>query len=250
MVKINNKKNITDNKSLKKRILFNKKYSKYNFDDWLKKYYNFNKNQNVLDVGCGDGKQIDYAIEKIGKRKIIFGIDLSAESLEKIHIKYHKFKNLRLINTNMNNLIKIEKEIKKKKFDLIHSTYAIYYSKNPYKLIKYLKSKLKKEARLIITIPGEINTLKKILKVKEDKKIINKNEIERFLNTIFDKLQINILNNYLKIKNVDDVIDFYMSSGIYDKRKLNFLRNYVSKKIKSEGFFRINKSSTMFICYN
>ena len=68
MVKINNKKNITDNKSLKKRILFNKKYSKYNFDDWLKKYYNFDKDQNVLDVGCGDGKQIDYAIEKIGKK--------------------------------------------------------------------------------------------------------------------------------------------------------------------------------------
>ena len=66
----------------------------------------------------------------------------------------------------------------------------------------------------------------------------------------FDKLQINILNNYLKIKNVDDVIDFYMSSGIYDKRKINFLRNYVSKKIKLEGFFRINKSSIMFICYN
>ena len=37
MVKIINKINITNSDSLNYRIKFNKKYSKYNFDSWIKK---------------------------------------------------------------------------------------------------------------------------------------------------------------------------------------------------------------------
>ena len=250
MVKIINKKNVTDTKSLKNRIDFNKKYSRYNFDEWIERFYNFRKSGSILDIGCGDGKQINFAIKGIGKKPNIVGVDLSTTSLEKIASKHKKIKNLKLINSNMDNIAKIEKVIKNKKFNLIHSTYSIYYSTNPLKLIKYLKSKLNKNSRLIITIPGDLNTIKKILKIKEDNKKIKKDELENFFNKNFDKVQVNFLNNYLKVNNIDDLINFYTSSAIYEKNKLKYFIDYVKKKILHNGYFQYNKSSIMFIGYN
>ena len=132
---------------------------------------------------------------------------------------------------------------------MIHSTYSIYYSNKPLKLITFLKSKLKKNSRLIITLPGETNTLKRILRIKEDRKIIDKEKLEKFFIKNFDKVQINFLNNYLKIKKVEEVIKFYISSGIFDRNKINFLEKYVEKEIKKNGYFKINKSSIMLIGY-
>jgi len=245
MVKILNIKNITDSTSLSFRIKFNKKYSKYNFDDWLKENYEFKKNYKILDVGCGDGKQIKLAKKKIGKFGEITGIDLSKESIEKIKRKNKK--KIQLINCSMDNINFIEKLIRNKSFDLIHSTYAIYYSKNPLKLLNYLKKKLKKKSKLIITVPGEKNTLKELLKIKEDKKKLKKNEIENFFINNFDNVKINILNNYLDVNNFSDIINFYKSSGIYNRKKLNFFSKTVKKKLIKYKSFKIYKSSMMFI---
>ena len=247
MVKIINKKNITNSDSLNYRIKFNKKYSQYNFDSWIRKFYNFKKNKNILDIGCGDGKQIDFAIKMSNKNSKIVGLDLSTKSIKKISSKYKNIKYLNLINTDMDNIRKINKRLKNYQFDLIHSTYSIYYSNKPLKLITFLKSKLKKNSRLIITLPGETNTLKRILRIKEDRKLINKAKLEKFFIKNFDKVQINFLNNYLKIKKVEDVIKFYISSGIFDKNKINFLEKYVEKEIKKNGYIKINKSSIMLI---
>ena len=55
-------------------------------------------------------------------------------------------------------------------------------------------------------MPGETNTLKRILRIKEDRKLINKAKLEKFFIKNFDKVQINFLNNYLKIKKVEERI--------------------------------------------
>ena len=94
-----------------------------------------------------------------------------------------------------------------------------------------------------IYVPG----IERILRIKEDRKLINKAKLEKFFIKNFDKVQINFLNNYLKIKKVEDVIKFYISSGIFDKNKINFLEKYVEKEIKKNGYFKINKSSIMLI---
>ena len=249
MVKIINKKNVTDSNSLKIRIKFNKKYSKYNFDKWINNYYDF-KNKSVLDIGCGDGKQINSAIKQNKKNSTIIGVDLSLKSLEKISLKNKKNKNLKLINANMDNLKKIDSIIKNKKFDLIHSTYAFYYSKNPMRLIKYLKTKLKKNSRLIITMPVEKNTLKNILNIREDNKKLRPEDIKNYLNKNFDMVQINYLNNYQNVNSVKDLVSFYRSSGIYNENKLKFFSDYIKKKLSKDGYIKLIKSSVMFIGFN
>ena len=150
----------------------------------------------------------------------------------------------------MDNLKKIDSIIKNKKFDLIHSTYAFYYSKNPMRLIKYLKTKLKKNSRLIITMPVEKNTLKNILNIREDNKKLRPEDIKDYLNKNFDMVQINYLNNYQNVNSLKDLVSFYRSSGIYNESKLKFFSDYIKKKLSKDGYIKLIKSSVMFIGFN
>ena len=88
----NIKKNVINSKSLSFRENFNKKYQKNNFDDWVLKNYKFKKKMEILDIGCGNGKQIIQAIEKIKKSGRVVGIDLSKNSINNLNIFRNKKK--------------------------------------------------------------------------------------------------------------------------------------------------------------
>ena len=77
----NIKKNVINSKSLSFRESFNKKYQINNFDDLILKNYKFKKNMEILDIGCGNGKQIIQAIKILKKSGRIVGIDLSKKSI-------------------------------------------------------------------------------------------------------------------------------------------------------------------------
>ena len=131
----NIKKNVINSKSLSFRESFNKKYQINNFDDWILKNYKFKKNMEILDIGCGNGKQIIQAIKILKKSGRIVGIDLSKKSIIKLNtfINRKSLKNLKLINGSMDDIRLFLKKGKiSGKFDLIHSTYAFYYSQKFY----------------------------------------------------------------------------------------------------------------------
>ena len=254
----NIKKNVINSKSLSFRENFNKKYQKNNFDDWVLKNYKFKKNMEILDIGCGNGKQIIQAIKVIKKSGRVVGIDLSKNSINKLNIfrNKKKIKNLKLVNGSMDDIEIFYKKGKiDGKFDLIHSTYAFYYSRNFIKILKYLKNKLNKNGKFIITFPGGKNSLKSEYLGENNKKILstlkyNPNSLVKVFKKNFNKVYKRKFINKLVVNNYNDLIKFTRSAGFYNKSKEITFAHKAKKKLLQNKSYNIYKDSIMIIGKN
>ena len=250
----NIKKNVINSQSLAFRENFNKRYQVNNFDNWILKNYLFKKKMAILDLGCGNGKQITQAYKILKNTGKIVGVDLSAKSIAKLKKfkKEKKINNIELINGSMDDIKSFFNNKKiNGKFDLIHSTYAFYYSKNFIKIINFLKSKLNKNGRFVITFPGGMNSLKdhylqnkkkKNLTLKYNPKIL----IKAFKND-FRKISLKKFTNKLVVTNYKDLIKFTQSSGFYSKaNEPTFILN-TKKKFLISNEYTLYKDSLMIV---
>ena len=106
---------------------------------FLKKYL-LDKNEKILDVGCGTGKNLE-EFSKYGK---VWGLDNSPEAIA--FCKKRGFKNLNLGN--------IEKMPYKKEFFDVVSALDVLEHVDDLRALKEIRRILKKEGILIITVPA------------------------------------------------------------------------------------------------
>lgn len=103
------------------------------------------KNKKILDLGCGNGHLI-----KILKERgyDVYGIDNSNKKLDLARNKCPG----RIFKCDLESL-KLPKEVKEKRFDIILSTEVIEHLYDPSKLIEVSKKVLKEDGEFIITTP-------------------------------------------------------------------------------------------------
>ncbi len=104
---------------------------------YILKYLPKNKNIKVLDAGCGNGRYAEKLIEKGYKE--VYGIDVFSK-LNNIHFNYTR--------GSLDNM-----PFKESNFDFIFCNSAIYYLDNISKGFFELNRVLKKNDKLIITVP-------------------------------------------------------------------------------------------------
>ncbi|TSC52359.1 MAG: Methyltransferase type 11 [Parcubacteria group bacterium LiPW_39] len=109
-------------------------------------FFPFDKEDNVLNVGCGDGVQ---AIVYGGKFKKMVGVDINQERLKVAQqlATHYGFDNFQTICANA------EKIPLEEKFDKIMAIDAVEHVVNPDRLISEVYRLLKDEGRLLITFP-------------------------------------------------------------------------------------------------
>ena len=114
---------------------------------------------------------------------------------------------------------------RKIKFDKIISSYALYYAKNPIKVIRECSKSLKPKGKFLITAPCYPHTLTEFaLKQKTLPDIAKKyidfssKQLEVFLKLSKCKTKIYNFKNTLKFRNLNDLLDFYRSTIFYNKK--------------------------------
>ena len=115
---------------------------KLSADNFLK-IIKFKKNENILDLGCGDGK-ITLSIAKKHPFSNILGIDLSPSMIEEA--KKLKLKNLNFKIQNINN-INFENS-----FDTILSFSTFHWIEDQCLVLKKIKKALKEQGKLYICV--------------------------------------------------------------------------------------------------
>tara|TARA_B110000495_G_C22987630_1_gene581219 strand:- start:825 stop:1475 length:651 start_codon:yes stop_codon:yes gene_type:complete len=200
----------------------------------------------ILDLGCGNGKQI-FKIESLNNNKIL-GVDISLESVNSIKEKVQLLKNNKISAcvASMDNVLDVVKET----FDIILSTYAIYYSKNQLNLINSLKSLLNKNGVILISGPGKfsnkeiidlMNSLDGENKIDTVDDFINIDDINRLKDT-YEKVETFRLNNFVNFDNYINVNNWWKNHSIYKKELDKEFTDYLKKHFKKNKLFSITKN--------
>lgn len=233
---------------LKNRINLNKKYQKFDFKKWQFIQYNkiitkFIKIKNIkkikiLDIGSGNGLQVSH-FTKIFFQPEIWCLDYSKKSLVSLKKKYisKKIKAKKIDMDNLSNFIKKNNFFNY--FDIVHSSYAFYYSKKQNTLLKEVKKSLKKNGLILISAPAEphemVNFIHKISpiskKIMNTLKFMEKKLIPFIKENCSKKIFIKKIN-YIKFNNSEEFIDFWSNTTYFKKSKQNKVLELLNKRKK------------------
>lgn len=239
------------NKKLNNRIKLNNKFQTFNFINWQEKSYRkiltefkiSKKNTTILDLGCGTGIQVSFFNRHFQKPHII-ATDLSRNSLTQAKKKY-KSNKIKFILSNMDNFFKKKNKLK---YDIIHSSYAFYYSKNPMNLLKKCYSNLNVNGCIIITCPmqkhemvefvkkyGHVNqNVLKTLKLYE--KVLKpflELKIKLIRKIIFKKV------NKISFNNTKDFLNFWQNTTYYNYK----YRDIIAEKLNTRASLQFRKGT-------
>jgi SAM-dependent methyltransferase len=236
----------SNSSALKSRSTVNNNLSTHDLDEWLINLLPPLSGKEILDLGCGNGKQI-FKIESLNNNKIL-GVDISPESVNSIKEKVQLLKNNKISAcvASMDNVLDVVKET----FDIILSTYAIYYSKNQLNLINSLKSLLNKNGVILISGPGKfsnkeiidlMNSLDGENKIDTVDDFINIDDINRLKDT-YEKVETFRLNNFVNFDNYINVNNWWKNHSIYKKELDKEFTDYLKKHFKKNKLFSITKN--------
>ena len=121
---------------------------------------NISKNAKVLEVGCGNGRNIESIISIT---KNIVGIDIDPEAIK---ITKERFKNIPDIKIEENNVFNLS--FANKIFDVVFTFITLVnWGENKIKALKEMKRVLKDDGKMIISVYSEDATENRILQYTE-----------------------------------------------------------------------------------
>lgn len=247
--------NITDNSSLNTRLDLNHRYGKFDFDSWVAENYHFSEGMDVLDVGCGNGAQALQALAAVGSRGSVSAIDISKESVDQMMAMARSPSNLEGVVADMRDLaLVIRDRFKVRRYDVAHSTYALWYAGEHVRVLEAMRSALKPNGRLIVTTPGHPNGLRELVKrlgkptpLLDPVTSFGPNVLAPYFQSSFVDVKIHLRRNYIDIPSAEEVLRFFRATAYYFQDIESRLMRQVQLEIDERGFFRFEKNNYMII---
>jgi ubiquinone/menaquinone biosynthesis C-methylase UbiE len=139
--------------ALKHRANINAQGSTYNLEDWIIEQTKPQSGMRVLDLGCGTGKQIFRLAPIVSFNGLILGIDISPDAVDEVNRRAQEehLDFVKAVRTSLDDCIE---KLRGQTFDLILSTYAVYYASDMTQLLVDLRSNLNPGGRLFVCGPG------------------------------------------------------------------------------------------------
>ena len=213
-------------KDLLVRINIHAQYGAANIDQWTVDLLKPQPGFNILDVGCGSGKQCFLYNDTLKGQATITGGDFSEELLGKARATLTKRgdKNINFQFLDFNKIFEFEDNT----FDLVSSAFAIYYASDLDFTFGEAHRVLKSGGRLFVTgpLPENKQMFYDIIKEATGQAIPPmpgssrfKGDIYKTIEKIFDKTELLTFENPLTFPEVKPFID-YVRASLSEDRKL------------------------------
>jgi len=217
------KMNIESTNALKKRIECHSKYAKKELNDWIFEVVKPQSGEFILDLGCGTGKQLIPLAQIIGPKGKVVGIDISKDALVEVASKTSRLSNITRIHADKDDCLDLL-PCYAYKYTLIHSSYAIYYSKEPASLIQSLHKYLCEGGRLFVCgcDKGNNNELIRLLnkissiKIPKMEPFISYDDIKRALQP-YSSYVLHRFKNPVIFPSVESVLEYWRNHILYKK---------------------------------
>jgi ubiquinone/menaquinone biosynthesis C-methylase UbiE len=249
------------------RINIHNKYGGRDIDAWMLDLLKLKPHSQILDVGCGTGKQCFSFYDTLKGEADITGGDVSKDLLAEARLENEKRgAHLKFIELNFNQRFPLEENT----YDLLSCCFAIYYAENIPYTISEMHRVLKPGGRLFTTgpMPNNKELFYSIIKEATGKHIPPmpgssrySTEILSTIKSLFSSVELHIFENPLTFTSVEPFLD-YTRASISEDRKLwnsffqekddfeqimNQIRQIAGRRLEREGKLVMTKVVGGFI---
>jgi ubiquinone/menaquinone biosynthesis C-methylase UbiE len=233
---------ITNSDKILSRINSHDNFSKHDLNDWIISIIKPQNNEYILDLGCGPGKQI-FKIKELFPDTKFLGYDKTTSSLKLIenYCKENSLKDVETINSDLDDFSNTLQKLDN--FNLIYSSFALYYSKNFEKLISSIYNKLHDNGRFFSCGPikgnnGELISFQQSIpeSTLEDVTYKMTDDILPVTKKIFDNTSTEFLDNPITFPTLESLMNYWKSSWLFEEK--------IEKEFfeKAKKYFETNES--------
>ena len=240
----------TSTSSLDARLEANRRSQKIDFKEWSVKILSPKEGDKVLEIGCGTGSQTIPVATKIGERGSLTFVDLSAQSVATVSEKLGSSTTQRGIVGSMDDIDDLL-DPDNGKFDLIFSVYAMYYAKEPKRLLDYLFNRLSPDGRICILGPesphGFVELARKYFEIPEevDRSLNFRTEVvESFMKENFQTFEVCVIRNPQFFYSVEDALEFFRNTTYYSQKFEKQISEVIEQEISDSSVFVVDKYSS------
>ena len=240
----------TSSSSLDVRLEANRRSQKIDFKEWSLKILSPEEGDKVLEIGCGTGAQTIPVSRKIGERGSLTFVDLSAQSVATVSEKLGSSTTQRGIVGSMDDIDDLL-DLNIGKFDLIYSVYAMYYAKEPKRLLDSLLNRLSPDGRLCILGPesphGFVELARKYFEIPEevDNSLNFRTEVvESFMKENFQSFEVFVIRNPQFFYSTEDALEFFRNTTYYSRKFEKQISEVIEQEISAKSVFVVDKYSS------
>jgi ubiquinone/menaquinone biosynthesis C-methylase UbiE len=247
----------TQTEFLEKRIEINRAYSSVDFDRWLSERLDVAPGEDILDVGCGSGAQTIPFSQAVGAGGSVSAVDISAESIDLLKQRLQPGARVQAVAADMATLARLVADVfAVKRYDLVHSSYALYYSPERLAVLDTMRASLKQGGRCAIFTPDAPHGLVELAgrfsavpKEVHDSLSFGPGVLEPYFRRHFPRVEIHRFHNVVTLPKADTLIDFYRQTTYYDADAEPQIRAIADREIARTGNYQYEKNGFLIIGY-
>ena len=239
---------ITGTEFISTRRKVNELYGSFDYDSWVMDIIKPERDDAVLDLGCGTGGHAR-SISPLVDTGVVVGIDKSPESIavacslrerDKLH-------NVELVECSLD---EAPYQLGNRKFDIILSSYAIYYSKDQASLISELARLLRPHGRLFVTGNDEgnnhelvnfLNNLSPAVAISSYKPFMTSLEIE-YVGLSYRDYTVYHETNTITFPSHVTVAEYWRASSLYRPETEGTFEDNLARHFEANKVFTLTKT--------
>jgi ubiquinone/menaquinone biosynthesis C-methylase UbiE len=240
---------------LEKRIEINRAYASVDFDAWLLERLSVRPGEDILDVGCGSGAQTVPFVTLVGSTGSVSALDISSDSILLLKSRVSPQAPVQTVVADMGDLAGVIANVfNTKRYSLVHSSYALYYSPKRMHVLDVMRGAIKPGGRCAVFTPNAPHGLVE-LAAQFGEVPAAVNESLRFGGEVlcpyfeknFPRYKVHHFHNVVSVPSADVLIEFYRQTTYYDAQAELKIRSVADEEIKRSGSFKYEKNGYLII---
>ncbi len=242
---------IRSTEKLTTRMAANRNASR-DFDEWcVRQLPELPMPARIMDLGAGTGKQVHLFSPLFSPKSDLYALDLEGASLQTLEEAYQGKAHLQVMVGNFDELPDFP-NLEADSFDLIYSSYALYYTEDLNRVIESVFQLLKKGGVFWVIAPY-IDTNREFLDL-----IRPLHEVEPFMDYVFNEfhqdvialgevhgfahIKPSLLRNQIRFADGDAFLTYLSNSLFYRPGHDEAIRQAVNEICSREGSFNVSKN--------
>jgi SAM-dependent methyltransferase len=247
-----------DTGALAERAQLNQRLAAHDLDAWIIDHLALRDDQRILDLGCGTGKQLFALAAKVDEATSLLGVDVSADAVEIV--------NRRAADEDRSNVRAVEGTLDDWQpfadagpFDIVLSTYAIYYAADMEGLMAAIADFLRPGGQLLVCGPGagtndEITAI--VNEVAGDthagldpvSDFIGPDVLSR-LEAHYDRVVTDRLDNCVRFESADELMSWWRNHNSFRPALQAAVRSRLDDVLASTGSLELTKNVLAVQCH-